>query len=204
MVEDVLWIIFSALYVLFILAVACFLVKYHKIGNESARKLVHASVSLWVFVMVYGMNSLWARIAGPLAFIFINAFLWKRKGNAEHGGMNGLICFPFSLLLLSILYSAEVIKAGTAVSSMLVMGFGDSIAALVGMKYGKHKLFDKSAEGSSAMLIVSLLVLFLFSGKEWYMVIPVAVATAFAEAVSSKGWDNLTVPLITAVLLELL
>ena len=108
MVEDVLWIIFSALYVLFILAVACFLVKYHKIGNESARKLVHASVSLWVFVMVYGMNSLWARIAGPLAFIFINAFLWKRKGNAEHGGMNGLICFPFSLLLLSILYSASL------------------------------------------------------------------------------------------------
>ena len=52
-----------------------------------------------------------------------------------------------------------------AAAALAVMLVGDTAAALVGRKFGRHKLNEgkKSVEGSAAFLISSLLVLYVFA-----------------------------------------
>ena len=95
--NDIFPILVSFIYVIAVLLVAYLLESHGRLGRESARKLVHFLVSLWVFVMVYWMDSLWARILGPIAFIFINTFMTLK---AREGRAVGMIFFPVALLAL--------------------------------------------------------------------------------------------------------
>ncbi|MBW4589922.1 SEC59/DGK1/VTE5 family protein [Aetokthonos hydrillicola Thurmond2011] len=98
-----------------------------------------------------------------------------------------------------------------AALGILVMAWGDGLAALIGQRFGKHKykLFgkQKSWEGSLAMAItsyiVSLFILLSVQGNTWQTwvisLIVALVATAL-ETFSFLGVDNLTVPLGSAAL----
>ncbi len=98
-----------------------------------------------------------------------------------------------------------------AVIGILVMAWGDGMAAIIGQRFGKHKYqvgqITKSWEGSLAMmsaaLIVTSAILFSVEGNSWQIwVISVAVAlvATISEAFSKLGLDNLTVPLASAFL----
>lgn len=97
-----------------------------------------------------------------------------------------------------------------AALGILVMTWGDGLAALIGQRWGRHpyKLWGmkKSWEGSLTMAIatygVSALVLWAAQGSMWQTwIVPVAIALAATalEAFSRFGIDNLTVPLGSAV-----
>lgn len=93
------------------------------------------------------------------------------------------------------------------------MAYGDSGAAIVGEKYGrrKFKVFsDKSLEGSVAMMLISFssltVSLLIFSSMNvlWVSakipsVIIVSILATLVESLSPEGFDNLTVPLSSAV-----
>lgn len=94
---------------------------------------------------------------------------------------------------------------------ILVMTWGDGLAALIGQRFGKHKykVFggQKSWEGSLTMTLVSYIVSSLiFLGVQgniwqtWVISLIVAVVATGLEAVSFLGIDNLTVPLGSAAL----
>lgn len=98
-----------------------------------------------------------------------------------------------------------------AALGILVMTWGDGLAAVMGQNFGKHPYevwgMRKSWEGSLTMLGVSYLVcsLILLSvqGNIWQTwivsMIVAAIATAL-EMFSKFGLDNLTVPLSSAAL----
>jgi phytol kinase len=96
---------------------------------------------------------------------------------------------------------------------ILIMGYGDGFAAIIGSKYGKHsfKIIDstKSLEGSAAMFvfsfIVSLIIMLIHADQNFlvYSFI-IALVAMFTELFSVFGLDNLTVPLITSYLYYLL
>ncbi|MEM8832022.1 MAG: diacylglycerol/polyprenol kinase family protein [Cyanobacteria bacterium P01_G01_bin.19] len=93
-----------------------------------------------------------------------------------------------------------------AVIGILVMAWGDGLAAIIGQRFGKHKYqigqITKSWEGSLAMtaasLVVTVLTLLAVEGASWQILaiscLAATVAT-FLEAFSKLGIDNLTVPL---------
>ena len=93
---------------------------------------------------------------------------------------------------------------------ILVMAWGDGMAAIIGQRFGKHtyQVFDitKSWEGSLAMAIVTFIVtmtiLWAVEGINWQIglisLIIALVATSL-EAFSKLGIDNFTVPLASAV-----
>ncbi|MBD2495076.1 diacylglycerol/polyprenol kinase family protein [Nostoc sp. FACHB-280] len=106
-----------------------------------------------------------------------------------------------------------------AAIGIMVMTWGDGLAALVGQRFGKHqyKVFGsgKSWEGSLTMTlasyIVSSLILLGVQGniwQIWVISLAVAIAATGLEAISFLGVDNLTVPLGSAglafVLMQLL
>lgn len=102
-----------------------------------------------------------------------------------------------------------------AVLGVLVMTWGDGLAALLGKRFGKHQyeVFGghKSLEGSATMaavtFTVSFLILLSVNGNFWQATLVslmVAVVTTGLETFSLLGIDNLTVPLGSAALAYIL
>lgn len=94
---------------------------------------------------------------------------------------------------------------------ILVMAWGDGMAAIIGQRFGKHTYqvleINKSWEGSLAMAVASYLVtssiLLLVQGNiwpTWLLSLIVSLAATALEAFSKLGIDNLTVPLGSAIL----
>ena len=98
-----------------------------------------------------------------------------------------------------------------AVIGVMVMSWGDGMAALIGKRFGKHTFIymgnQRSLEGSFAMFAASLLVMLCIFGlthgiclNDLKVAIPVAAIAAMLEAFSPGGTDNLSVPLSSAFL----
>jgi len=122
---------------------------------------------------------------------------------------NGLIYYPLSIFILVLLFLLGYIKKENIVSGILIMGWGDGLAAVVGTHIGQHgyrvfSKYKKSIEGTATMLIVSFIVLVIFSSLNWYMLILVAIAATLLENFTPLGFDNITVPILSAFLLEAL
>ena len=90
------------------------------------------------------------------------------------------------------------------------MAYGDSVAAIIGKRYGKQKIInEKTLEGSLSMFLVICVGLTLvFAFFSWIstfvlsdifiVVLGVAVVATVSEALCPKGLDNLFVPLLIA------
>ena len=98
-----------------------------------------------------------------------------------------------------------------SVIGVMVMSWGDGMAALVGKRFGKHTFIymgnKRSLEGSLAMFVTSLIVMLgifaschSLSARDVGVAIPVAAIAAMLEAFSPGGTDNLSVPLASASL----
>jgi len=95
---------------------------------------------------------------------------------------------------------------------ILAMSYGDGIASLIGLRYGKktyHIYQDvKSYMGSFAMfvctfLLLSIALLFYGYSLDGHMIaslLGIAGMSALIEGITPFGLDNLSVPFITAVL----
>lgn len=106
-----------------------------------------------------------------------------------------------------------------AAIGIMVMAWGDGLAALIGQNFGKHKYkvfgSQKSWEGSLTMTLVSFfvssLILLSVEGniwQTWVVSLAIALVATGLEAISLLGVDNLTVPIgsaaIAFVLIQLL
>ena len=148
----------------------------------------------------------------------IKGFNQKMSGLSEvtSGGHKfGLVFYAFSFTVLAVFFSSKpyIIAAG-----ILPMAYGDAVASLVGLKMGRH-IFNvvakKSLEGSLAMFaacFVSLTLASMFFSALYPLSLlnlivaslgVSAVAVVF-EALTPKGLDNLTVPLVSALVFLIL
>ena len=142
----------------------------------------------------------------------------KISGLAEittGGHQFGLVLYAISYTILAFFFSA---KPYVIIAGILPMAFGDAAASLVGQKMGRHQfnIFSKkSIEGTAAMFIITLmsvmLSLMLFSYLCPFSTITLLIASfgvaalaTILEALTPKGLDNLTVPLISALVFLLL
>jgi phytol kinase len=96
-----------------------------------------------------------------------------------------------------------------AAIGIMVMAWGDGLAALIGQRFGKHKYMlmgaQKSWEGSLTMALVSFFIssciLLSVEGNlwlTWVVSLAIALVATSLEAISFLGIDNLTVPLGSA------
>ncbi len=199
MVNDAFYVLMAALYVGSVLAAAGISLKTGFWREEETRKYVHVSVSFTAFIIAYCISSPLLRLIGPVAFIFINAY----SGYKTKARLGGLLLYPVSLALLAVAMNLGIISQSVFVTSILVMGLGDGGAAVVGMRYGTHRVGSKTLEGSLAMFIVSF-VLIILSCETWYWALLSASLITVVEALSPHGWDNFSVPVSAALLLEVL
>lgn len=206
--------IYSFIYILAIIAVAFVLYRFTKIGSEGVRKFIHILVSGWVLILVNCYDSLAWAVIGPVTFIFLNA-AFVYSGFSKYLGMgnrkrdNGLIYYPLSILVLVIMMYNGLADERIVISSVLMMGFGDGLAALIGSRFGRHGYSfiggKKSLEGTLTMFAVSLTILLVvYPEGPWYVSLLVAIFATLLENITPLGFDNISVPLLSALALGVL
>lgn len=184
---------------------------------EFPRKFVHVSIGLLVAATLEHFSHPLPPVVLGLAFATLNVIA-LRTGILK--GMHGVervsygsVLYPLSFVILIACYWDT--ERLIIVLSMLVLALGDGIAAIVGGSHSRptwYRLGEerKSIEGSLAMFLVSFFVLAagLMQTVEADTLLllacsglAAAVATAW-EALGSRGWDNISVPLSVAVLLS--
>ena len=200
-----------------------------KIEDEVFRKLLHMILlgSLFVWTEVFPT---WLSAAGT-ALIFaalVYPILWfaeRFKGYSKLVTERKSGELKSSLLVVFFMYAVVVAICWgwlgdrmLALASIYAWGFGDAAAALVGKRFGKHKIGGKiiqgrkSFEGTTAMFLVSLVseftILSLRGGLEWdetlLISVVVAAVSAVVELYTLNGIDTITCPLAAMVVLIVL
>ena len=215
--NNVWGLVLSYILIFVIIGISTFLQNKKVLGEEGARKFIHIGVSnWWILAMIFfkGENAVWFAIIPPITFIVLNYLSYRLNllKAMERGGKGnlGTVYFPISLLILVILTFGVLEQPYIGAVGILVMGYGDGLAAVIGTKFGKHKIaFGKSVEGSLTMFIASLvvaIVVLVLSGvpNSFLIALGVAFIAIIVELITPKGLDNLSVPLVTSLALYLL
>jgi len=123
----------------------------------------------------------------------------------EHRHLTGL-AFYLTGSLLSILWFEKIL----AIVCILFLILGDTFAAITGVALGRRRLFKKSKksiEGSLSCFAVCSLIGFVFLPSNFDLALSIAltitgaVTATVTEYISSGVYDNLTVPLISGVVM---
>lgn len=95
------------------------------------------------------------------------------------------------------------------ITGFTILIISDISAALIGRRFGKHKFFDKSWEGTISFMVSAIIIVFMyynmFSLPNSYLItgIIAAIIGGFVEAVSKviKVDDNLSIPISVGVVM---
>ena len=100
-------------------------------------------------------------------------------------------------LLLSALVCSYAFPKPIAVASLAFLIVGDTMAALIGRRWGRIRILDKSLEGSLACLISCLAIGWLYPGSELSlkMVVVGSVVATLSELLPIPLDDNMRIPL---------
>jgi len=224
--SDWLGLVASYLYVFAIIGVGEGLRRWRGCSTGFTRKLIHIGVGSWAFGTVLLFEHWYFAIIPPLSFVLLNYIsyrgrIFKSVELGEKGNL-GTVYFPISFaMIICLLWE----RPNLLVASMMPMTWGDALAAILGRRYGRRKYsvlgVTRSVEGSLAMLLFSWLSVFLallllpplsppgrggWGGWQTSLLyaLTVAVFITLVEAISPWHMDNLTVPLLSAVLLCLI
>jgi phytol kinase len=188
-------------------------------SREWTRKLIHIGVGLIALTFPWTLRDQWLVLAvsaaGTIALFLarkihglstqLHSILGVRRPSF------GELLFPATVGLLYVIARGDQVLY---VIPLLVLTFADAAAAIIGMHYGAFQYSTeegwKSAEGSFVFFLVAffsthipLLVLTQVGRTETLLISFLAAFIAMlVEAVSTKGFDNILVPLVTLLVVQ--
>jgi phytol kinase len=197
------------------------LLKYKLAGVVAGRKIIHIVVSHWWIIAMIFFNNVWLACVIPATFIIINALAIKFAFFKAMDGDNrlrnlGTVYFPISLLALVYVCWSGLLPIWVGGMAILILGWSDGLAALVGQKARWHEFkiygHTKSAAGVltmfAAAFVVGIVFMSIFASGAFLAMLGVsAVIASIATAVelfTPFGMDNLTVPATVAILYALI
>ena len=103
-----------------------------------------------------------------------------------------------TITFISCFFLIMIFEKNIAVYSMLILCISDAIAAIVGKKWGKNKIFDKTFEGSLTFFLISTLIGLLFLDIKILGLLISSIIATVAELIPSPINDNIIVPFSVA------
>lgn len=219
------------LFMAIIIAVASVLIVIRyttKVPGYVFRKLLHIVAMMAIFPLVLLTDLWWMAVAVDVAFLVLIIVallcfekckfydgLFQQKG--KHEVIISFVCL-FTMIGAFIAFCWGVLGPEykyLAVAAIMAWGPGDGMAAIVGITWGKKKLTGKMIEGTktvegtvamgvTSFLCTSLTMAFM-SELPLLVILPVAflvgVIAAFTELFTKKGWDTITVPVVSLAVL---
>ena len=209
-----------------ILAAAALLVRFLiRIPDEIFRKTLHGILLGSLLVYVFGFTVWYHAALSCLCFaavVFPILYFFERFKNYSHmvterhkGELKSSLIFVFSMFaaVISVCWG-WLGERLLVIASVYAWGIGDAAAALIGKRFGRHKIpgTKKSFEGSLSMFALSFvtvfLILYIRGGMSFGGIMITALATgavsAAVEVYTPGGMDTISCPLAAmAVLLPL-
>ena len=197
----------------------------HKYPSIS-RKILHIMVGNIAFLLpIFETKEAMSFLAaGPfILFTYLtspHSPLKSIKGKTSSAGHSmGLVYYAITWTILAYIFFDNMIIIAIGILSM---SYGDGLASLVGIKYGK-RIYNisgdqKSLVGSFAMFIFTfimfLIAILIYSNIFSYDIVIsnelifylflISIIAAILEGITPKGLDNITVPLLVSFLYWLL
>ncbi|MFB0515802.1 MAG: diacylglycerol/polyprenol kinase family protein [Candidatus Neomarinimicrobiota bacterium] len=165
---------------------------YWIIGRDAAIVALIVLTVLMLAIEAARMNSTWGRA-------LYQRFLGSVTRPSEERRPTGATYVFIGALVAAILFTPTI-----AILSMLFMSIGDTAASLVGQRYGRIRIGDKSLEGTLACFLTCLL-LALLADLTWPVTLAGAATAALAELIP---WplvnDNTAIPVLSGGAMTLL
>ena len=200
--------------------------KLIKIPDELFRKILHFILLGTYIPLITSFENGWMASGFSALFIIIlyplltaaekipafASFINQRRS----GEIRNSMILAFSMMALSALVCWGFLGDRYLVlACVYAWGVGDAFAALIGKKFGRHKIkmkfadHKKSMEGSAAFLVTSAIAVWIVLlirgriGAFGCIVIAVAAATAamFVELCTKDGYDTFTCPAAAMVVI---
>ena len=216
----------TVLYIIIAAGIMLFARMFFTIPDELFRKILHfillgayiplvfafevwwmaAAFAVSLMVILFPILLLAERI--PMFSTFVNE---RKKGEFKSSMVLAVGMMAFSVTVCWGIFADRYL----VLASIYAWGIGDSFAALVGKRFGRHKIKwkladgKKSVEGSLAMFLCSLVsvfaVLLVRGGMGVTMCFVIALLTAFvsalAELCAKDGWDTVICPVSAMVVI---
>lgn len=204
--------------------------RFLRIPDELFRKILHFILLGGYFPLLFGFQTWWIAAGFALFMILIcypilalagripafSSFVNERKqGEFKSSMIYALVTMSMSTAVCWGLFGDKLLT----LACVYAWGVGDAFAALVGKRFGKHKIHlpfadqRKSWEGSIAMFLsalLSVLVVLLVRGGLGFgscllISVVAAIATTWVELCTKDGLDTVTCPAIAmAVILPMI
>jgi phytol kinase len=186
--------------------------RFTQADSEVVRKVVHIGAGNVIWLAWWLQIPGWVAIAASLVAggIALISYLFPILPGINSVGRQSLGTFFYAISIgLLVAWFWPLKLPHYAVIGILIMTYGDGLAALIGQRFGQHPYQfwgeKKSWEGSVTMAGVSFLVtgsiLAIVEGNSWEIAVIAMLVALFAtllEAFSKLGIDNLSVPIGSA------
>lgn len=209
----------TVLYIVVAVGIMLLVRKCFTIPDELFRKTLHFILLGAYIPLVFAFGDWWMAaifaaslivilfpalsIAGrlPIFSAFVNE---RKKGEFKSSMVLAVGMMAFSVTVCWGLFGDKYL----VLASIYAWGIGDGLAALVGKRFGKHKIKwkladgKKSVEGSATMFLCSLVSVFTVLMVRGGIGIPMcfvialltAIVSALAEMCVKGGWDTVICP----------
>ncbi|MDB5035884.1 MAG: Dolichol kinase [Chlorobi bacterium] len=185
--------------------------------SEFQRKMIHLSsfgipilysllpksTMLWLLVpaTVLGLVIEYLRVRSePVDRVIQKLFGGMLRSHERRGGkarVSGATWVLLSATICILLFPKVVMITG-----FVVLIVSDTVAALIGRRFGRHRFLEKSVEGSSAFAVSAILMVIIVAllfHAPWQFIAAGAVASVVAAVVEAMSYgvnidDNLTIP----------
>lgn len=171
----------SYLFIFGLIGISQVVLRAGVVDASGTRKIVHIGVAHWWIIAMLWIDSLPVALIGPVSFILINTWSWKTHAFAameheNHRKNLGTIWFPLALTGLVLLTWGGVFPRWYGLVAILVLGWGDGLASVVGERLGARAGSlrfavpggTKSVAGTAAVFLasgaVTALLVWLFTG----------------------------------------
>ncbi len=156
-------------------------------------KLLSILMVLFIIFDILRHKVTWVK---SLFSLFIDSML---RSHEQEGKLTGATWVMIGAVISIILFSKPV-----AIIALIFMSLGDSAAGLIGQRYGKHKIWNKSWEGFFGGLFVCIIIGMNYSLLPMTISLSGAVAAMVMEILPIPLDDNFKIPLGAGAIMMML
>ena len=169
---------------------------YYLLGL-SRTEMVWLMVPITLFMVMIDVSRLrqwrfWTNFASKIGGRMV-------RGHEAAGDFTGA-----TYILISVCCTVAMYDKMIAIAALSFIIVGDTFAALIGRRYGRLHFGRKTVEGSLGCLLGTLLVAFLVSSIPSWIGVIGAVTATIVEALSFEIDDNISVPIVSGLVMTLL
>lgn len=204
------------IYVFGLVALLNFCVTKFAFPRDISRKITHIGAGSIIGFLSFYNDSHWSKYLNVAIFIVWIALLTFKglfaneddeavKTMTRTGDRSELLKGPLYFVIVATICGTLFYKTVPGIVAMSILGWGDGVAPIIGLRYGKlkYKIFsEKSLEGSLSMLIFAFAAstffvwLILPSQLNIIQIFFFSLIATLVEAFSPKEIDNILIPIV--------